>query len=913
MSLPDLPSSSPLSEDPSDKPKIPLEINRLSNGTGREVDQQAWSPDHSLTRQDIESLKRSYLDERTIAEARIRRVDTFEGAQIVGKTPKASESLAGLEFPYIWPGENRIRESRLRRDFPRLERKSNGVVVEREKYLSAPGKSSMAYIPPGTEPKILDDTSIPISITEGEKKALALNRFHRERGEMRLIVSFPGVWNWKGVVGKTTNNQGQRQSIKGVIPDIDRIQWSGRPVLIIFDANVLTDDNVAGARNQLAKELTSRGAAVKVIDLPSVDGLNGIDDLLAARGPDYVAGLLSNPIKLDSESRPIIWHKPIPLQVEDIPDFPLDALPEVISNWASSVSEETQTPVDLAAIDALGCAAAAVGGNVELHIEGQHREALALWLTSVLGSGEGKSLPLKVAAKPIRDAEKRLIDDHKEVVKRIVSERRKIESQIKQASKDKNIDLKSLEAQLDELAIPPSPQLTGSDITPEALGTTLFQQDGRLAIISAEGDFFEQATGRYSRGTPNIDTALKAWDAEDVDITRKGGTREYIPGPVLNMVLSIQPAVIADLSRKPQIRGKGFLARCLMAQPKSSTGKRDWMKRKVVPIDPDYYKTIEALIGIPPLERPKRDAPRMPRLARLNQEAITLFKIYRQWIETELCDGGLFAEIPDWANKLAGQSARIATVLHLAERASRNGRGLQGLDFVLGPEDLARGIKIGIYFAEHAIKIFGDLGSDRRTQAAKKVLTRIEKLAEGNTDPEIIAVSRADIWATVKGSRGTIQTSEDLTAALDLLVDHEMVKAIAYATKNNNKGERVATVYALNPEVIKGHQGVHIAISEDDIQESRGRGVRLFKRFLEYIYIIDNNRLSAIFNPAPNEPLTKCTPSCPVPFDAEFASASEPIYLPDLPESETMYPSESPLYPSNKKMASAPGNDKGRI
>jgi hypothetical protein len=51
------------------------------------------------------------------------------------------------------------------------------------------------------------------------------------------------------------NGNGKRQNVSGVISDFDRIEWEGRDVLIAFDVNVLTDESVAAARRELAREL----------------------------------------------------------------------------------------------------------------------------------------------------------------------------------------------------------------------------------------------------------------------------------------------------------------------------------------------------------------------------------------------------------------------------------------------------------------------------------------------------------------------------------------------------------------------------------------------------------------------------------------------------------------------------------
>jgi putative DNA primase/helicase len=248
-----------------------------------------------LTEKDFAWLARSYITPDLARRAQIYRVDSQEGARIVGRKATARADYAGLIFPYIWPGESRAREYRLRRDNPDLKRKLDGTTKEDGKYLSPTTGRNILYFPPDTPCKHLTDASVCAVITEGEKKALALSRYFGECGEDRLITGLSGAWNWRGAVGKELNGKGQRQDVKGVIPDFDRIQWNGREVWIVFDANAETDDSVAAARRELAKELTRRGAMVHTLNLPGdVEGVNGIDDLLFNVGADYVAKLFAS-------------------------------------------------------------------------------------------------------------------------------------------------------------------------------------------------------------------------------------------------------------------------------------------------------------------------------------------------------------------------------------------------------------------------------------------------------------------------------------------------------------------------------------------------------------------------------------------------------------------------------------------
>ncbi len=252
----------------------------------------ALSRQDTLTERDRRWFEASFITLEMAISAGIVRVDTVDGAEIVGRQPKAGANFAGLIFPYTWPGEARPGEFRLRRDEPELEQKPDGTTKEKNKYLSPPGKGGLLYFPPGTPVDWLSDADVPCTIVEGEKKALAMSRFYRERGENRLVIGLPGVWNWRGTVGSTVNGNGKRQPVRGVIPNFDRIAWQERSALILFDANAKTDSSVAAARHLLAVELKRRGAEVLTVDLPRIAGVNGVDDLLGLKGAAFVASVL---------------------------------------------------------------------------------------------------------------------------------------------------------------------------------------------------------------------------------------------------------------------------------------------------------------------------------------------------------------------------------------------------------------------------------------------------------------------------------------------------------------------------------------------------------------------------------------------------------------------------------------------
>lgn len=249
-----------------------------------------------LTAADYAALLKSWITQEIADQAMLRRVADQEGRDIVGQ--KGKRDCAGILIPYYWPGELGPVIYRVRRDRPDYVFNKDGKPKPDRKYLGAPGTANRLYVPRGITTQQLADVAIPIVIVEGEKKALALWRLanHETETPRFIPIAIAGVWNWRGVVGKTGGPDGERLDVKGPIADLARIEWKGRRVFVVFDANVHTDDSVNRARKGIARELATRSAEVEFVNLPEHCGVNGIDDLLAIWGPDKVLELFDKSV-----------------------------------------------------------------------------------------------------------------------------------------------------------------------------------------------------------------------------------------------------------------------------------------------------------------------------------------------------------------------------------------------------------------------------------------------------------------------------------------------------------------------------------------------------------------------------------------------------------------------------------------
>ncbi len=95
---------------------------------------------------------------------------------------------------------------------------------------------------------------------------------------------------------------------------------------------------------------------------------------------------------------------------EELPEFPVQALPKVLQDFALAEAERTQTPVDLAAMLVIGCCAAAVAGKYDVEILSGYVEPLNIFVLSAMGPGERKSAVFKAVFRPLVEAERLMVE-----------------------------------------------------------------------------------------------------------------------------------------------------------------------------------------------------------------------------------------------------------------------------------------------------------------------------------------------------------------------------------------------------------------------------------------------------------------------------------------------------------------------
>jgi replicative DNA helicase len=456
---------------------------------------------------------------------------------------------------------------------------------------------------------------------------------------------------------------------------------------------------------------------------------------------------------------------PIPLtQSSQIPVFPVDMLPTPIANMVRAISEATQTDPAMAATSALSVLSASTGGHAEIQIRSGWQEPLNTYSVTILFPGERKSAVQRAMARPLNDVERQLTEEgrdarlaaetRKQVATKAAEKRRQTAAtaMAKGQPGDSMADAIAAAIAADEIQVPPAPRLVADDITPEAAGSLLADQGGRLAIISAEGGIFGIIAGRYNNDKVNMDLWLKGHSGDELRVDRKGRPPEYVPRPALTVGLMIQPMVLSTIAANREFRGRGLLARFLYSCPAQMVGRR----RIGVPVTPDIEKAYTAVVSV--LAKGLAERVGCPAVLTLTESARAALEKIETEVEPTLAGDGELTALADWGAKYVGAIARIAGNLHLAEHGP-----VEGLRTEVTEKTILAAARIGAYFKACAINAFTEMGADRTTTDAVYLLDRIARLGQDE-------VSERDLFTI--GSRARFKKKGDLIPVLQRLVDH---------------------------------------------------------------------------------------------------------------------------------------------
>jgi len=489
-----------------------------------------------------------------------------------------------------------------------------------------------------------------------------------------------------------------------------------------------------------------------------------------------------------------------------LPGFPLAALPDQLAEFAQAVAEETQTPVDLAAIDMLGVLSAAAMGATVVDC-GAWNEETNLYLLVAMSSGEHKSAVLRSIIAPLREIERELmlegaseVRDARLRLEQLEAKRSQLNKRIGQEDdadvEDTLRELSKVVDQVEQIGDPHVPRLLADDATPEALAG-LVARHGSIAILAAEAPIIDNIVGgRYdAKGSANLTLMCRGYTGEEMKVDRRGREPERLERPLITTLLTIQPYVLRNFVQNETARNQGLVGRFAYAMPESRLGSRaiTGIGRASEELRRAWEDTVRHVYSCRQLTQPTQPMPdpgcvgcvscqqKAVFILSLSPSAKSMLDALRASREPRLADDGDLRPDSDWIERDAGRAARIAALLHLAEKHNPAA--------AIDDDTMRRALLIADYFAEHSLAALRT--PDEKVRRALKVLGRRDSLI----------VSQRDLHRDVLNGRGIAQEAGELAQTL---VKLGVLRPRAVETPSTKGGPRPSQAYDVNPRVRDG-------------------------------------------------------------------------------------------------------------
>src|SRR5215208_4944411 len=204
------------------------------------------------------------------------------------------------------------------------------------------------------------------------------------------------------------------------------------------------------------------------------------------------------------------WEPPAPFGVaSEVPPFPVEVLPGWLGEYVAAVATATQTSPDLAGMLALAVLATVAAGAVEVQPRPGWQEPLCLFVAVGMDAGTRKSSVFTALSQPVAAFERHQAAAALPAITETITLRRIADQAAAHAEaaaskapadqqEERQAEAIARAAEAANLVVPPVPRWLVDDATPEALAGLLATY-GRIALLSPEGDVFDQMAGRYNQ------------------------------------------------------------------------------------------------------------------------------------------------------------------------------------------------------------------------------------------------------------------------------------------------------------------------------------------------------------------------------------------------------------------------------
>jgi len=544
---------------------------------------------------------------------------------------------------------------------------------------------------------------------------------------------------------------------------------------------ILQDNDEAGNEYavNVAMSLLLTASSIKILDLTKewtqLGKKGDITDVAELQGnDDEVLCKLKALEKVTAEYTPF-ETAPIPLDKVNIPEFPVECLPAIISGYVKALAVSTQTPVEMGGILSLGILATAMQSKFIVQITNDHKEQLSLYTVAIANPGERKSPVIRKLLEPFYIYENTVNAELLQKIVRNNFQKKFLEANLEKLKKkclkeglDESVEIELQEAttKLAEFKELFPLRLTVDDVTPEKLIDMLEQQGGNITIASAEGGIFNLLSKENDRGTNLIEPLLKGNSGDRLILDRMSRKGNIIENPHISTVLTVQPQIITEIIGNKKFVGRGMLARFLFLQTRSRIGGRLCYAPEIKEeTKTAYHSLITKLLDC------KTTATFL-----LNDEAKEEYQKFHDIVEKRLLEEWHFIEA--FGNKFEGCMLRIAGLLHGAEYTDDN---------YIGADTIKRAIRIAECLGKHTEAVFLNGGANEDVENAKYIIERLKTLKSN-------VISKGDMQRNCQ----RFKTAEDMLPSMKLLEENNYIKTIK--PESGKKGRPSENIF-INPNI----------------------------------------------------------------------------------------------------------------
>ena len=368
--------------------------------------------------------------------------------------------------------------------------------------------------------------------------------------------------------------------------------------------------------------------------------------------------------------------------------FPLHCLPEAAREFITAVSDSCGTPIDFAAVFALGCMSGAIGASCRLEVKSGWQEYAVLWLAIVAEAGSAKTPVQSLVMKPLREIQGELSMRFQQAVKNYDAE-----------TEDEKPNLEVM--------------LYG-DCTQEGLYKSLASSPRGGVLVSDEITSWIQSHNKYQKGGNDRQAYLSLWSSTAVSVLRKLDGITFIPLPVLSIVGGLTPSSLPSLHGGNE---DGFLSRFLISCP----DKRKQTYSEIGVSEGTQYAWTLFIKHLWNIEAETiGGGVWMPKTIKLSREAHELFKKFYNDIHTVIDSETLPSLFRGSFSKAPSQAARIALVIHLGRQAC----GEEASSSLVSADCMDAAIQVASYFLGHltAMESGFNAGASRAENIRQKIL-----------------------------------------------------------------------------------------------------------------------------------------------------------------------------------------------